>query len=87
MKFYLCDRKKCENCSPGCHHTSDISHALHPDAKDEDFAFLPEWAEKDENGKIFRMGGKFIRMEKDGEVEKQAAEIEEVFGPFCGLET
>lgn len=26
--FYICDRKKCENCNPDCKHTSDILHAV-----------------------------------------------------------
>lgn len=26
--FYLCDRRKCENCSSDCTHTSDIRHAV-----------------------------------------------------------
>lgn len=29
--LYLCDRKKCENCSyPECKHTTDIHHAVFP---------------------------------------------------------
>lgn len=27
--FYVCDRKRCENCTVLCRHTSDISHALY----------------------------------------------------------
>lgn len=27
--LYICDRKKCENCSPDCKHTTDIKHAKH----------------------------------------------------------
>ena len=28
--IYICDRKKCENCSfPTCGHTTDITHAVH----------------------------------------------------------
>lgn len=27
--LYVCDRKACENCSPGCTHTSDINHAVY----------------------------------------------------------
>ena len=30
-KFYICDRKKCENCTPDCRHTLDIEHAVYPD--------------------------------------------------------
>lgn len=30
--LYLCDRKRCKNCSDVCKHTSDISHAIHKDA-------------------------------------------------------
>lgn len=26
--FFLCDRKQCENCSPECRHTTDVSHAV-----------------------------------------------------------
>lgn len=26
--YFLCDRKKCENCSQECRHTTDISHAV-----------------------------------------------------------
>ena len=29
MILYICDRKKCENCSPDCKHTKDIKHAKH----------------------------------------------------------
>lgn len=25
---YVCDRKRCERCSPECHHTTDIHHAV-----------------------------------------------------------
>lgn len=25
---YICDRKRCERCSPECHHTTDIHHAV-----------------------------------------------------------
>ena len=25
--FYICDRKKCENCNSECKHTSDVMHA------------------------------------------------------------
>lgn len=27
--LYICDRKKCKNCDPGCKHTTDIKHAKH----------------------------------------------------------
>lgn len=27
--LYLCDGKACKNCSEYCHHTSDITHAVH----------------------------------------------------------
>ena len=27
--FYICDRKRCDNCSPECRHTQDIGHALY----------------------------------------------------------
>lgn len=27
MVFYVCDRKKCNNCSETCFHTSDYNHA------------------------------------------------------------
>lgn len=31
--FYLCDRKACKRCSyPTCKHTSDVNHAINPDA-------------------------------------------------------
>lgn len=29
--YYVCDRKRCENCAPHCHHTKDINHALYRD--------------------------------------------------------
>lgn len=29
MTFYVCDRKRCDHCSPQCHHTKDINHALY----------------------------------------------------------
>lgn len=33
IKAYLCDRKKCEDCSyPDCKHTTDITHAKNPHA-------------------------------------------------------
>jgi len=25
--FFLCDGRACENCTPGCYHTSNIEHA------------------------------------------------------------
>ena len=36
--FYVCDRKKCEYCAAGCHHTTDIEHALYS----EHTEFVPE---------------------------------------------
>lgn len=27
--LYVCDRRACHKCYPECHHTSDISHAVH----------------------------------------------------------
>lgn len=33
IKYYLCDTKKCKNCSyPFCRHTSDVNHAINKDA-------------------------------------------------------
>ncbi len=33
IKYYLCDTKKCKNCSyPTCRHTSDVNHAINKDA-------------------------------------------------------
>lgn len=29
MTFYVCDRKRCKNCSPECRHTKDLEHALY----------------------------------------------------------
>lgn len=26
--YYLCDRKKCKNCSADCHLTADLSHSI-----------------------------------------------------------
>ena len=37
-KFWICDRKKCENCPPDCRYTLDINHALYPGY--EEFAAL-----------------------------------------------
>ena len=46
--LYICDRKKCDNCSfPECQLTSDISHAVNfiktgfPD-KDGDFSYVED---------------------------------------------
>lgn len=36
--FYVCDRKKCSNCSGMCRHTTDIQHALYT----EHTEFIPE---------------------------------------------
>lgn len=27
--LYICDRRACKKCSPQCHHTEDIRHAIH----------------------------------------------------------
>ena len=39
MTFYVCDRKKCPNCSEECKHTSDITHALY----DKHKYFYHDW--------------------------------------------
>ena len=31
--FFLCNRKKCPNCSPQCSHTSDYRYAMNPEGK------------------------------------------------------
>lgn len=36
-KFYFCDRGKCERCHPECRHTTDRSHALHPEVPEDRF--------------------------------------------------
>ena len=28
VTFFFCDRRKCPNCNPKCHHTQDPAHAL-----------------------------------------------------------
>ena len=35
--FFLCDRRKCDQCNTGCSHTGDISHAVHFEKKGEDY--------------------------------------------------
>lgn len=65
MKFYLCDRKKCENCKPECCHTSDFAHALHPDAPDENF--LPLLSEG---------AGAVDLFEQESSIEKLIAKLE-----------
>lgn len=30
-KFYICDRKRCENCAKACKYTLDIEHARYPE--------------------------------------------------------
>lgn len=34
--FYVCNRKRCENCTPYCHHTLDIEYALYKEHTDFD---------------------------------------------------
>lgn len=80
VKLYLCDRKRCETCSPECRHTFDIQHAIHPDAPDSDFLPLPQNLEKDKSGNIIRIWGNFHYWEKDGEVEQLFAEYVKAFG-------
>ena len=36
-RFYVCDRKKCDDCSGSCRHTSDIDHALYADHPEDTF--------------------------------------------------
>ena len=44
--LYLCDRRKCENCKPPCAHTTDISHAVNFEKKDD------LWIEKKLEGNV-----------------------------------
>lgn len=58
--LYLCDRKKCENCSyPECKHTTDTNHAVNYNQPGKQIYFKCETTsddvlfvetEEDENG-------------------------------------
>ena len=38
-RLYVCNRKRCDNCSDECRHTSDIRFALYDDHPDSGFTF------------------------------------------------
>lgn len=51
--FYICDRKRCENCYDECRHTSDASHAAHfKELKDYD----PSWADCERSNDLWEFG-------------------------------
>lgn len=39
-RYYICDRKRCDNCAALCRHTADITHALYDDHPDEGFSVI-----------------------------------------------
>lgn len=42
-KLYICNRKKCKNCSGRCLHTSDIKYAKYKQHNNFDFINGNEW--------------------------------------------
>lgn len=54
---YICDRKKCERCSPECLHTHDYNHALHKN-------YIPNIEELFEQFPEHALGGEITVCEK-----------------------
>lgn len=56
--FYICDRKACIECSSGCSHTSDISHAKN---------FKKETTQVKDRGKVKNLNLGYFEKEEDNE--------------------